>query len=1122
MKSLTPTYDRFVHKVDIYRRKEKRLSLYSGLLKSLTIITVGFSLSVILEDHFKLSPLGRSIILVLFIVVSLASVVYFILPPLHRILLRRNTPSLAKTALRIGVYYENVNDRLVNALQLFEKHQHNPENYSLALVDDALQKVDDILEHEDFNSKIDRRPFKKAARGFGCIITAAAVIWLIFAPSFLSAVYRFSQPGRDFSYDPAAVFQVTPGDIQILKGQDVHLSAWVSDNSVSAVNLQLLQSDEPRTIDLKRSEKDSFDYALKNVTEPFSYKFSFKKLNSQRYKVSVIERPLLKNLSVKVTPPRYSGLKGFYLGNNIGDVTALKGSTIQLSGEANKPLSQGKIDFEKSQDQDLKIIDNRVAADFALMRDDNYSLYLKDASGYESENPIEYHLRVIADQVPFVRIISPGKDIDLGEDMHLPLLFEAEDDFGLSMAQLGYQLLPEGKGEADSSGFQFQPVTDFRAGSEKVRHLVDWDLSSMDMLPKDVMVYFIEVFDNDEVSGPKRSRSQLFRARFPSIYELYEEVAYSQDEAIEKLESAYEKSVKLKDKIDKLSLELRRADEIDWQQQQEVSDAVQNQKSLQEELQKTSDVLDQMIEKMEKNQLASAETLNKYKELQQLIKEIMTPELQEAMEKIAEAMQNLDQQKLQQALQQLNLSEEEINKNLDRTISLLKKIKLEQMLDKSIRMTQELQERQQKIQNDLSDKAKSKDDLVKEQENIHRDSESLKESLDDILERMLQEPGMPEQQIEEAVAQLDSANSQQKQNDRMNALQHGTQSQIQQESLQFQQSLNNISQQLTTAKDMLTGAMNQKILQAMRQSTRNLLELSKEQEALWNETKDLPRNSALSPDIAERQKDLSSALSREMNKLYEAAKQSLAISSTVGASLGSASQKMDGAMESLQERNNIKASSQQGEAMAALNESVKKLQSSMQNMLQGSSGAMSYEQYLQRMQQMAGMQQGINEQTLGLGLGQQMTLEQQAALSRLAAQQNAVRKSMEQLAQEAAGASENMGSLDKIAEDMKGVEKDLANHNISRETIQRQNQILSRMLDYQKSIREREYSNKRKAETGKEYVTQSPADLPEDLGERSSQLMQDLLRAQKEGYSRDYLELIKNYFEAVTEYENRK
>ena len=1122
MKNLTPTYDRFVHKVDAYRKKQKRLSLYSGLLKSLTIITVALSISVILEDQLKFSPPGRSLILVLFIIATLASFGYFVFPSLYKIFLRFNTPSLAKTALHIGVYYKNVNDRLVNALQLFEKHQHNPENYSIVLVDDALQKVDDILAREDFDSKIDRRPFKKTARIFGYVISVAVVIWLIFAPSFVSTVYRFSHPGRDFSYDPAAVFHVSPGNIQTLKGQDVHLAAWLCDNSANTIDLQLFPSDEPRTIALARSEKDSFLYALKNVTESFSYQFSFKKLKSRRYKVSVVERPLLKNLTVKVTPPQYSRLKSFYLEDNVGDVTALKGSSLQLKGDANKPLSEGKIGFEKSRDMDLKIVDNHVAASFILSHDDNYSLYLKDASGYESENPIEYHLRAIADQYPFIRIVSPGKDIDLGEDMHLALLFEAEDDFGISQAQIGYQLLPEGAGEADSSDFQFIQVPDFHAGAEKIRHIVDWDLSFTDMLPKDVLVYFIEVFDNDEVSGPKRSRSQLFRARFPSIYELYEEVAYSQDEAIEKLESVYEKSVDLKDKIDKLSLELRRAEEIDWQRQQEISDAVQNQKDFQEELQKTSDALDQMIEKMEKNQLASVETLNKYQELQQLIKEIMTPELQEVMEKMAEAMQSLDQKKLQQAMQQLNLSEEELLKNLDRTISLLKRIKMEQMLDRSLRMAEELQQRQQNVQNDLDNNTKSKEELAKEQENIHRDSESLKESLDDLLEQMSQEPGMPEQQIEEALAQLDSANSQQKQSDRMNALQHGSQSQFQQESLQLQQRLNNISQQLSAAKDMMTGAMNQQMLQAIRQSMRNLLELSKEQEVLLNETRDLPRNSALSPEITERQKNLSSALSREMNKLYEASKQSLAIPSAAGGSMGNALLQMEGAMESLQERNNTRASGQQGEAMAALNESVKKLQSSMQNMLQGSSGGMSYEQYLQRMQQMAGMQQGINEQTLGLGLGQQMSLQQNAALSRLAAQQNAVRKSMEQLAQEAADASEIMGSLDKIAEDMKEVEKDLGAQNISRETIQRQNQILSRMLDYQKSMREREYSNKRKAETGKEYITLSPGDLPEDLGERSSRLLQDLLRAQKEGYSRDYLELIKNYFEAVTEYEKRK
>ena len=75
------------------------------------------------------------------------------------------------------------------------------------------------------------------------------------------------------------------------------------------------------------------------------------------------------------------------------------------------------------------------------------------------------------------------------------------------------------------------------------------------------------------------------------------------------------------------------------------------------------------------------------------------------------------------------------------------------------------------------------------------------------------------------------------------------------------------------------------------------------------------------------------------------------------------------------------------------------------------------------------------------------------------------------------------------------------------------------MLDAQKSVNKREFSRERKAETGKNYATQSPDELPQDLGERENQLQQDLLRAKKEGYSRDYLQVIEEYFKALTKHE---
>ena len=47
---------------------------------------------------------------------------------------------------------------------------------------------------------------------------------------------------------------------------------------------------------------------------------------------------------------------------------------------------------------------------------------------------------------------------------------------------------------------------------------------------------------------------------------------------------------------------------------------------------------------------------------------------------------------------------------------------------------------------------------------------------------------------------------------------------------------------------------------------------------------------------------------------------------------------------------------------------------------------------------------------------------------------------------------------------------DFKNKRINRETIERQEQILSRMLDNQKSLTKKDYSNKRKSKTGNDFM----------------------------------------------------
>ena len=179
--------------------------------------------------------------------------------------------------------------------------------------------------------------------------------------------------------------------------------------------------------------------------------------------------------------------------------------------------------------------------------------------------------------------------------------------------------------------------------------------------------------------------------------------------------------------------------------------------------------------------------------------------------------------------------------------------------------------------------------------------------------------------------------------------------------------------------------------------------------------------------------------------------------------------------------------------------------------------ALGFEQFLEKMQQLSQGQGQLNQEGLNFFNNNKgaLTLEQQGQLKRMAAEQQAIKESMENLGQQVKDNSDVLGDVDHMAKEMEEVVKDLQAMQIDRKTIERQQTILSRMLDAQKSVREKEYSKKRQAEVGKEYAQKSPGQPRnyEDL--KLKQLNLDLLRALQEGYGPDYEKIIETYFKSL-------
>ncbi len=137
-------------------------------------------------------------------------------------------------------------------------------------------------------------------------------------------------------------------------------------------------------------------------------------------------------------------------------------------------------------------------------------------------------------------------------------------------------------------------------------------------------------------------------------------------------------------------------------------------------------------------------------------------------------------------------------------------------------------------------------------------------------------------------------------------------------------------------------------------------------------------------------------------------------------------------------------------------------------------------------------------------------MQQQDLIGELQSQQQQLKQQLDDLLGDFPG--ENNGTMEKIGNDMDDIIEDFKNKRITRETIERQEQILSRMLDNQKSLTQKDYSNKRQSKVGGKFSYDGDIVLDSKLGDKNLLLINAMESAMNEGYSNEYNKIIRNYF----------
>jgi hypothetical protein len=484
-------------------------------------------------------------------------------------------------------------------------------------------------------------------------------------------------------------------------------------------------------------------------------------------------------------------------------------------------------------------------------------------------------------------------------------------------------------------------------------------------------------------------------------------------------------------------------------------------------------------------------------------------------------MKQLSPDQLRQAMEQLTVSEENFRKSIERTLSLLRRIQIEQKLDEAIRRTAELEQRHAELKNQ-SAKTRPQDtetlrQLADKQREAEEDFTQLRKHLSDLQKRMEEFPDeMPLSEYAKATEFMEQQDLDAAMENARRQLQQGNPSEARGQQQKVQSTLNEFEKQLKQTKGIMQQRMQQQLMSAFQKIMQELLDLSEQEENLKNESQTLDPSSQQFRENAQSQQQIIEDLGKLAGTLGQMSQKTFAVTPKMGKAVGQAFAQMNGAIQSLENRNGQEAANRQHSAMTALNDATRQVQQAMENAAQGGQGGLG--SLLQQLGRMAAQQQGINAQTQDLNSGEGLTPEQTAQAARLAAEQATIQKSIEQLSAEAKQSSEKqklLGDLDKIATDMTEVVRDLEQHDINPATVQRQERILSRLLDAQRSMRERDYEKRRRAETGREYQRSSPSDLDPSTVAGTTRMMEDLRKALEQGYAKEYQELIKKYFEEL-------
>ncbi len=1093
-------------KLQAYKRKYYLNLAIRGLIITLAFLSTVYVCFVIFEHFAQSSSAVRTALFYSFIGMLMTTAGIWVILPIVRLYKLGNNLSDEEASSQIGNFFPEIKDRLLNTLQL-GRLSVNDSGLLAATIEQRTRELSTFSFADAINIKENRRFLK-------WIIFPGTIIMVLLISNY-DMISGSTDRLLNYSEDrtPQAPFEFVI--------QDDALSAFRNENF--ELRIELDGDPLPETVyvivdgrkrELNRIDSRNYSFDFGPIKNSFDFHLEAAGFPSKEYSVQLKNRPEIANFDIMVEYPAYLNRKSEQFKNS-GNLTIPEGSklhwiissqytdSVKFKFSGNAPINVPRISEETF--EFVKTIRNSSEYEVMLANPDS-----------KNREKILYQLNVIKDEYPTISIEQYQDSVLFS---YLLLGGSFNDDYGFTQARFYYNFI-DTDGKTKFPNFKSQPIY-IKRDQNNQNFFHQLELDSLALSNGETIQYYVKVWDNDGFNGPKSAQSRMFKFQMPNNEQIKESIEKSMETSENQIDKSFEKAKEVKKNIDKLYERIKSKKNIDWQDKKLIEDMLKEHKELTKEIEQMQENFKEQTKKSERFNKEDQELKQKAEMLQKLMDELMDEETKKLYEELQKLMEEqVKQEDIQKLLEKMKDQDEVAEKELERALEMFKQLKFEQQLDQAVEELKELAKEQEQLSKETEEKGSDLEEIKEKQEDIQKKFDEVKEDIKELekLNESMENPNdmeSTEQEQKNVDEQLNKSNE---------SLSKGKKSQSSENQKNSAEEMQKLAQKMESMQQDMQSQQMEEDLNALREILENLVTLSFDQEELMNNFKEVNQSDPRFIELSQQQLKLQDDAQIIEDSLYSLAKRVFEIQSFVTREVTEMNKQMDRSVTSIQQRNPKKAAGQQQAAMTSMNNLALLLDDVMQQMQQQMGQQKAGDQMCNKpgngksgqsgKPKLGDMQKQLNQMIQNLKNGNKSGRQLSEELAKLAAQQEAIRRALQKMESEMKKNGQNDGSkLGELQKKMEETEEDLVNKQITPETIERQKEILTRLLEAEKSLRERDYEEKREAQQAKEKERKTPANFEKYIKTKEKQI--ELLKTIPPSLTPYYKREVNEYFQKI-------